>query len=92
MKLDIYGDTKSGFSAGGESTDEYLYPCPFCGSFNVEIHNTHTPYYWGECQDCGAHGPKGASVRKQHTATAAGVRRQHTLAFNRAVVAWNTRA
>lgn len=29
-------------------------PCPFCGSTDVEIGNTHTPYFCVTCQDCEA--------------------------------------
>ena len=31
-----------------------LLPCPFCGSKDLEIGNTHTPIFWVECLDCGA--------------------------------------
>jgi ribosomal protein L37AE/L43A len=31
-----------------------LEACPFCGSNNIELLNTHTPAYWIECDDCTA--------------------------------------
>ncbi|NTG00048.1 hypothetical protein G6L30_07930 [Agrobacterium rhizogenes] len=31
-----------------------ILPCPFCGSENVDLANTHTPAFWVECEDCGA--------------------------------------
>lgn len=37
-----------------ELEGEKINPCPFCGSGNIELHNTHTPTYWMECQGCGA--------------------------------------
>lgn len=33
--------------------DEVL-PCPFCGSDDIELANTHTPSYWVECLECSA--------------------------------------
>ncbi len=32
--------------------DIKLKPCPFCGSEELELINTHTPYYWIECVSC----------------------------------------
>ena len=29
-----------------------LLPCPFCGSENLEVCNTHTPIFWVNCFDC----------------------------------------
>jgi hypothetical protein len=26
--------------------------CPFCGSRDIALVNTHSPYYWLECQNC----------------------------------------
>ncbi|MDN7851368.1 Lar family restriction alleviation protein [Burkholderia seminalis] len=31
-----------------------LLPCPFCGSTNLEIANTHTPSFWVRCNECEA--------------------------------------
>ncbi len=30
-----------------------LKSCPFCGSYNLELSNTHTPSFSVTCQDCG---------------------------------------
>jgi transcription elongation factor Elf1 len=29
-----------------------LLSCPFCGSYNLEVCNTHTPSFWVNCFDC----------------------------------------
>lgn len=29
-------------------------PCPFCGSNDVVLNNTHTASFWCECTDCSA--------------------------------------
>jgi len=34
--------------------DEEVKPCPFCGSRDIAICNTHSALYWMECQNCGA--------------------------------------
>lgn len=31
-----------------------LKPCPFCGSRDLELSNTHTPCFWVECSNCEA--------------------------------------
>lgn len=93
MKLEIYGNSKKGFSAHGEDNGEYdLEPCPFCDSSDVEITNTHSPSYWAECNNCGAQGPSGrtSSVRIARK-TKSAVRRQHEEAFSKAHELWNTR-
>lgn len=33
---------------------EKLLPCPFCNSDDLHLRNTHTPYFWVECDSCGA--------------------------------------
>jgi len=93
MKLEIISDSKHPpFSAHGESEPgvERLEPCPFCGSTDIVVENTHTPYYWGECQRCGAEGPTN-SCRRETNRTRASVARQHRRAFARACELWNRR-
>jgi len=34
--------------------DESVRSCPFCGSGDIDLCNTHTALYWMECQSCGA--------------------------------------
>jgi Lar family restriction alleviation protein len=93
MKLDIYGGTKDYryFSASGESDTEKLKPCPFCGSRDVVVRNTHTPHYTAECDNCEAQGPTGRAGNGDHIRTKATAKRQHTKAFTLAVEGWNTR-
>ena len=65
-------------------------PCPFCGSRDVELCNTHAATYWLECQGCGAevsgksHGTNTPSEKQ--------TRRQHRAAVVSALAAWNRRA
>jgi Lar family restriction alleviation protein len=35
-------------------TKEPLLPCPFCGSYNVEMKGQHAPEWWVRCKDCNA--------------------------------------
>lgn len=37
-----------------ELIDEPVEPCPFCGSTDIALCNTHNSAYWMECQNCGA--------------------------------------
>ena len=45
-----------------------LKPCPFCGSDDLEVWNTHTPSYVVECHGCEAqaHGKSFKYTTKQH--------------------------
>lgn len=67
-------------------TDEKVLPCPFCGSTDIELCNTHAPSYWLECQGCGAqaHG-EGFGDKGQNTKAA------HVKAAKSALAAWNKR-
>ena len=91
MKLEIFGNDKDGYSGHGQSDESTeLRACPFCGSENVEIVNTHTPYYWGQCIDCECEGPKSRSPDR-HARSKRGVKNQHEEAFKKAVINWNSR-
>ena len=37
-----------------ELEDETVSSCPFCGSGDIAMCNTHKAFYWMECQNCGA--------------------------------------
>lgn len=94
MKLEIYGDKSTGFSAHGAHIpleDAALYPCPFCGSNEIAVENTHTASYSAECQKCEAQvsGPWHFGNRIKSRAQC---RRVHQKAFDSAVQRWNTRA
>lgn len=90
LNLALYGNAKDGFFASGESDDEYLEPCPFCGSDSIVVLNTHTPSYRGECLDCGAQGPSNSYPRRPARARNSVVR-QHKRAYTEAVDLWNRR-
>ena len=36
------------------TTPQELLPCPFCGSEDVELQNTHTASFWVKCNQCEA--------------------------------------
>jgi Lar family restriction alleviation protein len=96
MKTELIGNAKVGFSIHGESTDEKLEPCPFCGSREVVVSNTHTNYYNGECQDCGAQGAcvgNGAvPTKRDGFSTKQLAQVNHEASFALAVQHWNKRA
>jgi hypothetical protein len=94
VKLNIYGDAKVGFKAHGESDPAVseLKPCPFCGSNNILVSNSHTPCYAGECQDCGATGPSSGAPRRYAVKSRAAVEQQHAQYFMLGCAAWDRRA
>lgn len=65
--------------------------CPFCRGTNVEAVNTWTPYYWVECSDCGAEGPRSRSPRQASFETEASAKRAHRRAITEAVQLWEDR-
>lgn len=77
--------------AGGtkhvQLTDEEIKPCPFCGSDDIELCNTHTAAYWMECQECSAQvdgkSYEGASGKEEEN---------HLMSAESAVQKWNCRA
>jgi len=93
MKLEIWGNKEAGFSAHGEyepKIDQPLEPCPFCGSHDLEVSNSHTPSYSVEClcceaEKCGAYhyGKKCKTERKAEL--------EHRKAFTSAIQEWNKR-
>jgi uncharacterized Zn finger protein len=84
MKLEIHCEEP--FSAHGENTDETYDSCPFCGSREIEISNTHTPSYRGECFACGAVGPSNPYPEKEPSEAV------HRAAFEEALRLWNARS
>jgi len=71
-----------------------LNPCPFCGSIDLEVSNTHTPSYWVECHECDAkaHGASFNYTTKQHNDFhSKPLPRPYVLARKSAIAAWNRR-
>jgi Lar family restriction alleviation protein len=91
MQLEVYGSAPN-YSASGDyerGVDMPLRPCPFCGSENITVVNTHTPSYTAECEDCGAQGPGVYYDGKLRSKAQA--ERAHRETFDQAIVEWNTR-
>lgn len=62
--------------------EDRVLPCPFCGSKNIELWNTHTACYSVECLDCSAQ-----VTGESHSET----KRGHLQAKRAALATWNTR-
>ena len=96
MKLTIWGQ-KNNYSASGEyepGIDPTLEPCPFCGSPDITVWNTHSPYYTCRCTLCLVDGPsnfevEGASARLR---TKRQCKVVHEAAFELAIELWNQRS
>ena len=96
MKIDIYGGPQyGGWSAHGEweEGDIPLLPCPFCGSTDDTVSNTHTPFYTASCGTCDAEGPRDYRDGEFWTPRVSkdGTERIHRKAFSAAIFAWNRR-
>lgn len=105
MILQIYGTKEIGFSASGEhepGIDPALRHCPFCGSSDIELSNTHTPCYTAKCGNCEAEGSDGRMmidhklVRQMQRMPMKSMSRKrvkeiHEIAFKAGIDAWNCR-
>lgn len=97
MKLEVYGGPKhGGWSGHGEyepGADPDLRPCPFCGSKNLTVDNTHTPFYTAQCLDCETEGPRayGIGDRWHRRMSRKAVTALHQQAFLAAIEMWNVR-
>lgn len=60
-----------------------LKDCPFCGG-DAFIENTHTPYYWVECNSCGAQVSSKYKPKNEEIS-------EHEKSIRGAVKAWNQR-
>ena len=83
-----------------------LLPCPFCGSDDLELCNTHTPSFWVECHGCEAQvhgeyfeGPRrktkfgyAEAPRGPFEANFANLHSEYRKAAKSAIAAWNRRA
>jgi len=67
-----------------ELEEEEVNSCPFCGSVDIALCNTHTAAYWMECQDCGAE-IDGKSYANSNTAES------HLASAKSALANWNHR-
>lgn len=82
-----------------------LKPCPFCGSTDIDLSNTHTAAFSVECNDCGAEahgeyfeGPRAAKhihyspfPQSDHEGDYHQLPENYRLAADSAVAAWNRR-
>lgn len=62
--------------------------CPFCGGV-AKLENTHTPYYWVECIECGAE--KTADIHSYKNEKEHYSKKLHTESALRAIELWNQR-
>lgn len=100
MIFDFFSKKRGHFSAHGEyehGIDPPLACCPFCGAEgeDLELTNTHTPFYSVECQNCDAQGPTGRDTKAPASGryrSAADYERAHRDAFGNAIVLWNDRS
>jgi hypothetical protein len=68
--------------------------CPFCGSSDLELLNTHTACYWIKCKECERQGFKvevGGSSFSGGYRSERIPRRRHEMAKQSAIEAWNRR-
>lgn len=86
----VEGHCSISFRDDGGHDGHALKPCPFCGSHELEICNTHSPLYWVECGMCGAECP-GESVEEASCATELEALDAHNRALLSAVENWNRR-
>jgi hypothetical protein len=89
----IYGNEEIGFSGSivyVETEHGRLLPCPFCGSDDLEVCNTHTPSYWIACKSCDAEasGEVAPDYDRHHLAPYLAA---HWFGLLTAVKWWNTR-
>lgn len=74
---------------------ETIRGCPRCGSFDLDLDNTHTAAYWISCNTCAA---EGIDVTISGKSFSGGYRseriprKRHELAKQSAIDAWNRRA
>lgn len=92
MRLVILGSKKEGFYIHLETwkdIDDLLLPCPFCGSTDVTLGNTHTAYYHVVCNNCNCEMPgegNGSGFKTISECASA-----HEEAINSAIKEWNIR-
>jgi hypothetical protein len=69
--------------------------CPFCGSFDLELNNTHTACYWISCRYCAVEGitveVTGKSFSDNYSSEKIPIA-NHKKAKQSAIDAWNRRA
>ena len=69
--------------------DDDLMNCPFCGSTNIEIHNTDNPHYWARCECSVQIDSNHFSVHRYDNKGQC--KKIHEQAFKSAIDNWNTR-
>lgn len=94
MKLEVYGGAMmGGWSAHGEyepGIDPPLNPCPFCHNAEIEVSNTHTPFFTARCTRCEAKGPRNdEGLAWRRGMGRAATEALHRRSFLRAIDDWN---
>lgn len=93
MKYDFFGSNENGWHCSikyESGIDEELEPCPFCGSTVVDIHNTHSPSYWAQCE-CSAQIDSNDDQDDSEYSAKESCKKAHKNAFKSAIDNWNTR-
>lgn len=97
MTLEAHGNKVNGFfctyTDDGEHHDR-LKSCPFCGTkTDLEIGNTHTPWFWVACRNCGVEVMGSTPKRKRggKILTPSSALRIFAEAMELAIAQWNTR-
>lgn len=86
------GSGSASYRDDGTHNGHKLLPCPFCGSNEQEVQNTHSAAYWIECE-CGVQKYGENFVDEAEEAeTEAELLSAHEQAFMAAVNGWNERA
>ena len=74
---------------------EDIKPCPFCGSFDLQLKNTHTAAYWIDCNSCREDGfdiRVGGESFDEHYVSEMIPLKNHKRAKKSALLAWNRRS
>lgn len=85
-----HGDYSASFDDDGSHAGFALKPCPFCGSTDVELGNTHSASYSIECLNCDG-SIQGERKGAQRPRTKLACEAAHRQAMRSAADKWNRR-